>query len=200
MSNAIPELANDTNLGIEIDFNAIPVADKNMTPMEIWCNESQERYVLAIGENDLEDFKSICKRERCPFSVVGKTVNEKSIKLIDGPTSHVDVPLGMLFGDLPKTKIKTVTKDTKEFETLEPKIDLENDLELVLRHPSVSSKQFLITIGDRSVGGLTVRDQMIGRYQVPTSNYALSSSSFNSKRGEVAAIGCLLYTSDAADE
>ena len=76
-------------------------------------------------------------------------------------------------GDLPKTKIKTVTKDTKEFETLEPKIDLENDLELVLRHPSVSSKQFLITIGDRSVGGLTARDQMIGRYQVPTSNYAL---------------------------
>ena len=108
MSNAIPELANDTNLGIEIDFNAIPVADKNMTHMEIWCNESQERYVLAIGENDLEDFRSICKRERCPFSVVGKTVNEKSIKLIDGPTSHVDVPLGMLFGDLPKTKIKIV--------------------------------------------------------------------------------------------
>ena len=112
LSNAIPELANDTNLGIEIDFNAIPVADKNMTPMEIWCNESQERYVLAIGENDLEDFRSICKRERCPFSVVGKTVNEKSIKLIDGLTSHVDVPLGMLFGDLPKTKIKIVTKNT----------------------------------------------------------------------------------------
>lgn len=189
LSNAIPELANDTNLGIEIDFNAIPVADKNMTPMEIWCNESQERYVLAIGENDLEDFRSICKRERCPFSVVGKTVNEKSIKLIDGLTSHVDVPLGMLFGDLPKTKIKIVTKNTKEFETLEPKIDLEHDLELVLRHPSVSSKQFLITIGDRTVGGLTVRDQMVGRYQVPTSNYALSSSSFISKRGEVAAIG-----------
>tara|TARA_B100000965_G_C19597238_1_gene760799 strand:- start:534 stop:4442 length:3909 start_codon:yes stop_codon:yes gene_type:complete len=212
LSNAIPELAKDCELGVYIYLKDIPCADLSMSPMEIWSNESQERYVLSIHPKNEEDFKSICKRERCPFAVVGKTTTEKYVKLYDENAKNypVDIPLSMLFGDLPLEK-KVVKKEKNIFSVANNEaIETDNDLnfseldpkakdsvkrhihncsESILSHPTVGSKSFLITIGDRSVGGMVARDQFVGKWQVPTSNYAMSLRSFDGVSGEVMSIG-----------
>ena len=212
LSNAIPELAKDSELGVSINLKDIPCADLSMSPMEIWSNESQERYVLSIHSNNEEIFTEICERERCPFAVVGKTTTEKYVRLFDESANNypVDVPLSMLFGELPLEK--KVVQEEKNVFNVEQKIaiDADNDLDIseldpkakesvkkhieksaenVLSHPTVGSKSFLITIGDRSVGGMVARDQFVGKWQVPTSNYAMSLRSFDDVCGEVISIG-----------
>ena len=212
LSNAIPELAKDSELGVSINLKDIPCADLSMSPMEIWSNESQERYVLSIHSNNEELFTEICERERCPFAVVGKTTTEKYVRLFDESANNypVDVPLSMLFGELPLEK--KVVQEEKNVFNVEQKIaiDADNDLDIseldpkakesvkkhieksaenVLSHPTVGSKSFLITIGDRSVGGMVARDQFVGKWQVPTSNYAMSLRSFDDVCGEVISIG-----------
>ncbi|MDB2481905.1 phosphoribosylformylglycinamidine synthase [Gammaproteobacteria bacterium] len=192
LSNAIPELAKDSNLGVYIELDKIPNSDKSMSPMEIWSNESQERYVIAVHPDNKESFENICKRERCVYAFVGITTNEQSVKLYDSQTKTypVDVPLTMLFGDLPITDIK-VSTDEKTFfnDSVSSEYSFKETLKNVLQHPTVASKSFLITIGDRTVGGMVARDQFIGPYQVPVSDYSMSLRSFTSSGGEVLTIG-----------
>ena len=192
LSNAIPELAKDSNLGVYIELSKIPNADKSMSPMEIWSNESQERYVLAIHKDNKNAFEKICQRERCEYAIVGHTTKEMSVKLYDEQNKNypVDVPLSMLFGDLPITEmevkeesVETLNEDNSE------DIDLSDSITKVLQHPTVSSKSFLITIGDRTVSGMVARDQLVGPYQVPVSDYSLSLRSYTSNNGEVLSIG-----------
>jgi len=192
LSNAIPELAKDSNLGVYIELDKIPNSDKSMSPMEIWSNESQERYVMAVHPDNKESFENICKRERCVYAFVGITTNEQSVKLYDSQTETypVDVPLTMLFGDLPITDIKVSTDEKKIFnDSVSSEYSFKETLKNVLQHPTVASKSFLITIGDRTVGGMVARDQFIGPYQVPVSDYSMSLRSFTSSGGEVLTIG-----------
>ena len=192
LSNAIPELAKDSNLGVYIELDKIPNSDKSMSPMEIWSNESQERYVMAVHPDNKESFENICKRERCVYAFVGITTNEQSVKLYDSQTETypVDVPLTMLFGDLPITDIKVSTDEKKIFnDSASSEHSFKETLKNVLQHPTVASKSFLITIGDRTVGGMVARDQFIGPYQVPVSDYSMSLRSFTSSGGEVLTIG-----------
>ena len=192
LSNAIPELAKDCNLGVAIDLSLIPVADPSLSPMEVWSNESQERYVLAIKKTNKVIFESICRRERCPVAFVGKTTSSDAVEVFDSERDEfpVQVPLSMLFGNLPisnmSVNIPAVRQITDSFNN---DLDLSEVIQRVLSHPSVASKSFLITIGDRTVGGLVARDQLVGRYQVPTSNYAMSTKSFLSNEGDVLSIG-----------
>ena len=192
LSNAIPELAKDSNLGVYIELSKIPNSDKSMSPMEIWSNESQERYVLAINKSNRELFEKICKRERCEYAIVGNTTKEMSVKLFDEDNNNypVDVPLSMLFGDLPITEMEVSEEDkTLVSDHNAEQIGLESAIEKVLQHPTVSSKSFLITIGDRTVSGMVARDQFVGPYQVPVSDYSMSLRSFTSNEGEVVTIG-----------
>ena len=192
LSNAIPELAKDSNLGVYIELSKIPNSDKSMSPMEIWSNESQERYVLAINKSNRESFEQICKRERCEYAIVGNTTKEMSVKLFDEDNNNypVDVPLSMLFGDLPITEMEVSEEDkTLVSDHNAEQIGLESAIEKVLQHPTVSSKSFLITIGDRTVSGMVARDQFVGPYQVPVSDYSMSLRSFTSNEGEVVTIG-----------
>ena len=192
LSNAIPELAKDSNLGVYIELSKIPNADKSMSPMEIWSNESQERYVLAIHKNNKESFEKICQRERCEYAIVGHTTKEKAVKLFDEKSNNfpVDVPLSMLFGDLPITEMQVSEKKYSEVKVNNAEeFDLHDSIIKTLQHPTVASKAFLITIGDRTVGGMVARDQFIGPFQVPVSDYSLTMRSFTSKMGEVLSIG-----------
>ena len=192
LSNAIPELAKDSELGVYIELSKIPNSDKSMSPMEIWSNESQERYVLAIHQDNKKSFEEICKRERCEYAIVGVTTKDKSVKLYDDINDNypVDVPLSMLFGDLPITEMRVNSYKRKDFkEDDAEKFDLKSTITKVLQHPTVASKSFLITIGDRTVGGMVARDQFVGPYQVPVSDYSLSLRSFTSNSGEVLSIG-----------
>ena len=160
LSNAIPELAKDSELGVYIELSKIP--------MEIWSNESQERYVLAINKDNQIAFEKICKRERCEYAIVGKTTKEKSVKLYDEINDNypVNVPLSMLFGDLPITEMSITHSSFDNILDKEPQgIDLKSSVIKTLQHPTVASKSFLITIGDRTVGGMVARDQFIGPYQ-----------------------------------
>ena len=192
LSNAIPELAKDSELGVYIELSKIPNADKSMSPMEIWSNESQERYVLAINKNNQVAFEKICKRERCEYAIVGKTIKEKFVKLYDEINDNfpINVPLSMLFGDLPITEmaIKHNIVDTLP-DTNPEDFELKSSIIKTLQHPTVASKSFLITIGDRTVGGMVARDQFVGPFQVPVSDYSLCLRSFTSITGEVLSIG-----------
>ena len=191
LSNAIPELVKDSGHGGLINLRDIPNSEPGMSPMEIWCNESQERYVLAIDEDDLERFSFICLRERCPYSVVGEITNGNNLEVYD---SHFDnypisISLETLFGKPPKTHL-SFQSSGKNSSTLNLPQEITEDLLCeVLRHPTVASKGFLITIGDRSVTGLIARDQFVGPWQVPVADYGLCKTSFAGKSGEAMAIG-----------
>ena len=191
LSNAIPELVKDSGHGGLINLRDIPNSEPGMSPMEIWCNESQERYVLAIDEDDLERFSFICLRERCPYSVVGEITNGNNLEVYD---SHFDnypisISLETLFGKPPKTHL-SFQSSSKNSSTLNLPEEITEDLLCeVLRHPTVASKGFLITIGDRSVTGLIARDQFVGPWQVPVADYGLCKTSFAGKSGEAMAIG-----------
>jgi phosphoribosylformylglycinamidine synthase len=191
LSNAFPELINDGGMGAIMNIRSIDNEELGMSPKEIWSNEAQERYVLAIDEKDLENFSEICKRERCPFRVVGRTTSGKNLKVEDSLLKEdiVTMDLDVLLGKPPKLIKKinsTFSLDIKKEVFNSP---LEDAISEVLKYPSVSSKSFLISIGDRSVTGLIAQDQMVGPWQVPVSDVAVTKSTFDSITGEAFAIG-----------
>ena len=190
LSNAFPELVNDAGRGARFDLRAVPLEESGLAPKEIWCNESQERYVMAIAPESLEAFKAICERERCPFSVVGVTTYEKQLVLADeGAESPVDMPMNVLLGKPPK-----MTRDVKTVKRQIPAlnltgVDLQKAVIDVLAHPTVASKRFLITIGDRTVGGFTHRDPMVGPWQVPVADCAVTLADYKGFAGEAMSMG-----------
>ncbi|WP_440683183.1 phosphoribosylformylglycinamidine synthase [Cysteiniphilum halobium] len=191
LSNALPELVADCERGAVFDLNKIQVAEKGLSPLEIWCNESQERYVLAIAEKDLVLFDKIAKRERCPYCIVGEATEEKVLILKDENSviDPIHMPLSLLLGKAPKT-LKNVTTTANAYSNWDYSgIDLQDAAERILRLPAVGSKKFLITIGDRTVGGMTQRDQMVGPWQVPVADVAVTATSFTDYHGEAMAMG-----------
>lgn len=191
LSNAFPELVNDAGRGAVFKLREVPLEEHGLNPLQIWCNESQERYVLSILEKDLDTFRAICERERCPFAVVGTATDDGHLKVRDDLFSNnpVDLPLNVLLGKPPKTTRtdKTVTPSEKPFNAGD--IDITEVAYRVLRLPTVAAKNFLITIGDRSVGGMTHRDQMVGKYQTPVADCAVTMMGFNTYRGEAMSMG-----------
>ena len=191
LSNAFPELVNDAGRGAKFALRDVPLEEHGLNPLQIWCNESQERYVLAILPENLALFRKICERERCPFAVVGVATDDGHLQVRDDLFNNqpVDLPLNVLLGKPPKTTRtdETFKQPAPEFDAA--KYDLRESVYRVLRLPAVASKHFLITIGDRSVGGMTHRDQMVGAYQVPIANCAVTMMGFNTHRGEAMSMG-----------
>nr|WP_218179394.1 phosphoribosylformylglycinamidine synthase [Hydrogenophaga aromaticivorans] len=190
LSNAFPELVNDAGRGARFDLRAVPLEESGLAPKEIWCNESQERYVLAIAPESLEQFKAFCERERCPFSVVGVATEERHLSLVDeGNESPVDMPMDVLLGKPPKMHrdVTTVQRTGQPMDLTG--VDLQQAVINVLSHPTVASKRFLITIGDRTVGGLSHRDQMVGPWQVPVADCAVTLADFQGFAGEAMSMG-----------
>jgi len=190
LSNAFPELTNDAGRGARFDLRAVPLEESGMAPKEIWCNESQERYVLAIAPASLATFTALCERERCPFAVVGVATEERQLVLADAELeAPVQMPLNVLLGKPPKMQ-RDVSSLRRIFAPLElADVDLQEACIAVLSHPTVASKRFLITIGDRTVGGLTHRDQMVGPWQVPVADCAVTLADFKGFAGEAMSIG-----------
>ncbi|MFO7602486.1 MAG: phosphoribosylformylglycinamidine synthase [Gammaproteobacteria bacterium] len=191
LSNALPELVNDSDRGGRFELRTIPNDEPGMSPLEIWCNESQERYVLAVEADALERFIAICERERCPFAVIGEATEDKQLVLGDGhfDNTPIDMPLEVLLGKPPKMlrDVHHHPFQKRDFDTWS--IDLQAAAERVLQLPTVADKTFLITIGDRSVTGMVTRDQMVGPWQVPVADVAVTSSSLDSYTGEAMAMG-----------
>ncbi|PCO06248.1 phosphoribosylformylglycinamidine synthase [Microbulbifer flavimaris] len=191
LSNAFPELVKDGGTGGNFELRNVPSDEPGMSPLEIWCNESQERYVLAVMPDDLERFEKICARERCPFAVVGEATEDKHLLLNDKKfdSKPVDLPMSVLFGKPPKMHRVAEKREveTSEFKTAD--IDLSEAVERVLRLPTVASKNFLITIGDRTVTGMVSRDQMVGPWQVPVADCAVTTVAYDSYAGEAMAMG-----------
>lgn len=201
LSNALPELIHDANLGATFEIRDILTADSSMSPMEIWCNESQERYVLAISPRPgaLEFFERIAKRERCPYSIVGRTTSNKELIVTDKffQSDVIRLPMETLFGKPPKIHRQDSTSHMHlspiqlPLAPLASSMNLSDIVDRVFRLPSVGSKSYLITIGDRSITGLVSRDQMVGPWQVPVSDVAVTQTTygFDSHTGEAMAMG-----------
>jgi phosphoribosylformylglycinamidine synthase len=191
LSNALPEAIAHSRRGGRIDLRKIPSAEPELSPMEIWCNEAQERYVLALVPQSLEHFAALCARERCPFAVVGEITGDGLLRVSDPKFASmpVDMPVDVLLGRLPRMqrRVRTVRKLRAALST--GGITLEESLERLLHLPTIADKSFLITIGDRSVGGLVSRDQMVGPWQVPVADVAVSLSSYEGYTGEAMAMG-----------
>ena len=190
LSNAMPELADQSRRGARIDLASIPVEESGMSPLEIWCNESQERYALAVDPDRLPAFDWICRRERAPYAVVGRIADDGMLVVgrHEAPPA-VDMPMGVLLGKPPRMHrdVRHVAVELPPFETAG--LDIEQCALDVLRHPTVASKSFLITIGDRSVGGMNSRDPLVGPWQVPVADCAVTTTSFEGYTGEAMAIG-----------
>ena len=190
LSNAFPELVNDAGRGARFDLRAVPLEESGLAPKEIWSNESQERYVLAIAPEALPLFQSFCERERCPFAVVGVATEARQLELVDeGAATPVDMPMDVLLGKPPKMHrdVKRVTRETPPMNLTG--VSLQEAVIGVLSHPTVASKRFLITIGDRTVGGLTHRDPMVGPWQVPVADCAVTLADFKGVAGEAMSMG-----------
>lgn len=190
LSNAFPELVNDAGRGARFDLRAVPLEESGLSPKEIWSNESQERYVMAITPESLATFQAFCERERCPFAVIGVATEEKQLVLSDADQpAPVDMPMNVLLGKPPKMHrdVKTVRNDIKPIDLTG--VDLQKSVIAVLSHPTVASKRFLITIGDRTVGGLTHRDQMVGPWQVPVADCAVTLADYKGFAGEAMSMG-----------
>ncbi|MBU3615301.1 phosphoribosylformylglycinamidine synthase [Polynucleobacter sp. Latsch14-2] len=196
LSNAFPELADGAGLGAQFQLRNIPLEESGMSPAEIWCNESQERYVLAIESKDLELFKSLCERERCLFAVVGEATTERQLQLSDSnqdPNTDAALPINMpmevLLGKPPRMH-RNVIRLNQVFSELDvTDVDLAQCIAWVLQQPTVASKSFLITIGDRTVGGLNSRDPFVGPWQVPVADCAVTLMDYKGYRGEVMTMG-----------
>jgi len=191
ISNALPELAHGGGKGARFELRSVPSEERGMSPMQIWSNEAQERYVLAIPAERLDEFKAFCERERCPFAVLGHAVSEDRLLVHDALFNNnaVDMPLSVLLGKPPK-----MTRKVRREKVVLPKFDtgnivLEDAIARVLRLPSVADKTFLISIGDRTVGGMTARDQMVGPWQVPVADVAVTLMGFNTCLAEAFALG-----------
>lgn len=191
LSNAATELVHDSNKGGTFDLRAIPTAESRLSAMEIWCNEAQERYVLGIHEKDLALFTAIADRERCPFAVFGEVTSAQKLVLYDQQYQEhpVDLPLSVLFGDASKMQLEVQTATSSPRQILEIKLPLNELITRVLQHPTVADKSFLINIGDRSVGGLVARDQMVGPWQVPVADVGVTASGYQGYTGEAIAMG-----------
>ena len=191
LSNAFPELVNDAGRGAIFELRAVPLEEHGMSPLQIWCNESQERYVLSILPEDLDKFRAICERERCPFAVVGTATDDGRLQVRDElfGNSPVDLPLNVLLGKPPKTTRTDETQKQPAQAFSAAQYDLKESAYRVLRLPAVATKNFLITIGDRTVGGMTHRDQMVGAWQTPVADCAVTLMGFNTHRGEAMSMG-----------
>ena len=191
LSNALPELVADAHAGGTIDLRAIPNADQGMSPLEIWSNEAQERYVLGIAAHALARFEAICLRERCPYAVVGKSTLNGHLRVNDDhfDNAPVDLPLDVLLGKPPKME-RTVESAERQLTALDrSEMDVAGALERLLKFPAVASKQFLITIGDRSITGMVASQPMIGPWQVPVADCAVTIRGYDTFRGEAFAMG-----------
>ena len=206
LSNAIPELLHDCGVGGVIDLDKVPSDDPSLSPMQLWCNESQERYVLGIRPERLEEFAALCERERCPFAVVGTATAQEHLLVGYGVRADaggsqpraaapdgghpIDMPMDVLFGKPPKMHRDAARPAPGRFTALNTRvIDLHEAGLRVLAHPTVASKSFLVTIGDRTVGGLTARDQMVGPWQLPVADCAITVAGFDGNAGEAMALG-----------
>ncbi|KAF1704352.1 phosphoribosylformylglycinamidine synthase [Pseudoxanthomonas suwonensis] len=197
LSNAIPELLHDSGVGGVIDLAKVPTDDPSLSPLELWCNESQERYVLGVPAERLQEFAEICARERCPFAAVGVATAEERLVVAYGATpgnipadAPIDLPMDVLFGKPPKMHRDAIHPPAAPWPALGTgALDLHQAGLRVLSHPTVASKSFLVTIGDRSVGGLTARDQMIGPWQLPLADCAITLADYEGFAGEAMAIG-----------
>ncbi|KRB93261.1 phosphoribosylformylglycinamidine synthase [Noviherbaspirillum sp. Root189] len=191
LSNAFPEITNDAKRGAIFDLRKVPLEESGMAPKEIWSNESQERYVLAIAPDDLPLFQYLCERERCLFAVVGTATEERQLKVIDPEHGNnpVDMPMEVLLGKPPKMH-RDVSHVSNEYPAVDlTGMDLVEVAQRVLRLPTVADKSFLITIGDRTVGATSVRDQMVGPWQVPVADCAVTTMGFEGYRGEAMSMG-----------
>ncbi|KRC31148.1 phosphoribosylformylglycinamidine synthase [Acidovorax sp. Root219] len=195
LSNAFPELTNDAGRGARFDLRAVPLEESGMAPKEIWSNESQERYVLAIAPGSLAQFQAFCERERCPFAVIGTATEERQLVLDDTAVaggdqkSPVDMPMNVLLGKPPKMHRDVATVE-RQFAPMDlTGVPLQKAVIDVLAHPTVASKRFLITIGDRTVGGLSHRDQMVGPWQVPVADCAVTLADYKGFAGEAMSMG-----------
>ncbi|MFV2004274.1 MAG: phosphoribosylformylglycinamidine synthase [Gammaproteobacteria bacterium] len=196
LSNALPELVYDGGRGAEFELREVHNDEPGMTPMQIWSNESQERYVLAISPDRIDEFKTLCERERCPYAILGETTEEKILKVHDrhfaekgGTRYPVDMPLDVLLGKPPKMLRDVKRIDVKQASLDSHKIDITEAAFNVLRLPSVANKSFLITIGDRTVTGMVTRDQMVGPWQIPVADVAVTTASYEGYAGEAMAMG-----------
>jgi phosphoribosylformylglycinamidine synthase len=191
LSNAVPEIIHDCDRGGMFELRQVNNADKGMSPMQIWCNEAQERYVVAISPDSLDLFQSFCEREHCLYAVIGKATDEEHLTLTDEwlDGTPVDIPMSVLFGKSPKIhkNVQHVIRELKSFNTKD--IKLSEAVDRVLAFPAVADKSFLIHIGDRSVTGLVARDQMVGPWQVPVADVAVTASGFHALTGEAMAMG-----------
>ena len=196
LSNAVPELLHDAGCGGDLQLRAIPCADPAMSPLEIWCNEAQERYVIGMSQDDVTRFAALCQRERCPHAVIGVATADDRLRLHDGwhDNDPVDMPMSLLLGELPRMQrdylpVSARVAHSDESSTPWRDVDLACAIERVLALPAVGSKQFLITIGDRHVGGLTCREQMVGPWQVPVADHALMLNDFYGSTGVAMSMG-----------
>ncbi|MDR2999721.1 MAG: phosphoribosylformylglycinamidine synthase [Fibromonadaceae bacterium] len=212
LSNALPELVKDAGFGGTFRLRDIPNADPSLSPLEIWCNEAQERYVLAISKENLPTFQALCERERCPFAIVGEATTAQNLILSDThfENTPIDIPLNVLLGNTPRmrrsdnslghtppfghpslTAQPVAQEGNSQFSILNSQfsIQLEKIIHRVLSHPAVADKSFLITIGDRSATGMVVREQMVGPWQVPVADCAVTTSTPSSTTGEAYAMG-----------
>lgn len=191
ISNALPELVDDGERGGLFNLRDVPNDEPSMSPLEIWCNESQERYVLAVSPEHMAQFEAICKRERAPYAVVGIATQERHLQLNDSHFNNtpIDMPMDVLLGKTPK-----MYRDVQALKVQSPalergNIEINQAVDRVLSLPAVAEKTFLITIGDRSVTGLVARDQMVGPWQVPVANCAVTAASYDSYYGEAMSMG-----------
>ncbi|GAA0857083.1 phosphoribosylformylglycinamidine synthase [Aliiglaciecola litoralis] len=191
LSNAFPELVNDGGRGGQFELRQVPNDEPGMAPHEIWCNESQERYVLSVAPENLALFTAICERERAPFAVVGEATQAQHLTLNDQHFDNkpIDLPLDVLLGKAPKMHRDVTSSEAKGDDFDVSVIDIKDAAERILRLPTVAEKTFLITIGDRSVTGLVCRDQMVGPWQIPVADVAVTAASFDSYQGEAMAVG-----------
>jgi len=191
LSNAIPELVHGSNLGGKFALRAIPTAEPGMSPLELWCNEAQERYVLSIKAESIEQFTEIANRERCPFAIVGEAIEESILEIEDAYFENrpIDLPMNALFESMPamQRQDQHAAPIHENFDISQ--INLADAIQRVLQFPCVSSKNFLVTIGDRSVGGLIARDQMVGPWQIPVADCGVTCNSFSGYQGEAMAMG-----------
>ncbi|OYW67611.1 MAG: phosphoribosylformylglycinamidine synthase, partial [Pseudomonadales bacterium 32-42-5] len=186
------ELVNDHELGAILDLRKIPSLEPGMSPMEIWSNEAQERYVLAIRPSSLELFESLCARERCPFAVLGEATEARQLTVNDPlfDNKAVDMPMQVMLGGTPRMSrsYETIERQGDDFDASKV-TDLKDAIYRVLKNPTVASKSFLITIGDRSITGMVARDQFVGRWQVPVADAAVTTTSLQGYTGEAMAMG-----------
>jgi len=191
LSNALPELVHDAGAGGEFNLRDVPNADSSMSPMEIWCNEAQERYVLGVDADAVQRFIQICERERCPYAVVGTSTNDGNLRVRDDHFDNepIDLPLSILLGKPPKMQRSFQRQPLTTSGLSLHGVDLNSALERVLQFPAVASKQFLITIGDRSITGMVACQPMIGPWQVPVADAAVTIRGYRTTRGEAFAMG-----------